>query len=466
MKRNFISTLVLLLSLFLLSLSSCKKEPEEKGKQETKQGEVTFLAGEEAPAEGAPLPSTPNASHTAILPEDAPLVMAGNTFSFKLMKELLTRQEERKNLVISPISIETALGMNALGLSDEAFREYCSVMGFPKATTSATMSAYLKRLDEALTTAGSLPCYFPANSLWVSSKYQEHLIKSYPQQLFEVFKATSVSLDLSNPASYEKINQWINRKTYGRIKDMLNPKMAEENDALAVLVNAAFFAASWDWFISEEETRDGKFINADAVEEPAKMMSIDDKGKILFAENDRFECVSVGLIRANEDEHVASAPFKMMLLLPKDAKASLENVLPSAEELSSFLNSSVNIALHMLLPRLDTSTPTLDLTRILGELGMVQSLGNPITSMSRMFDYDFLASLLKGRHNNVLHKASLKWNEQSVEAAAATVVVVGATDSIDEPDPREITFNRPFFAFIVHPESGKILFSAAINTLQ
>lgn len=452
------------LALALVTLSSCGE-----GVHSNQSGSVTFLAGGEAPQEGASLPTIVNDTHMSLPAEQQPLVEAGNDFGLKLFQRLLDNPYLRGNLILSPISLETALGMNALGLSDEAFEEYRSAMGFSTGHNALTVATYLKNLNEVMSSAGEYSCFFPTNSFWVSSKYQEHLIQSYPQLLFDYFGATSATLDLSQPKSYEAINEWISRKTYGRIRNMLNPSAAEDQDPYSFLVNTAFFAASWEWQASEAATQAGHFLNSDGKQEPAMMMSIDDEPSMGYYENDRFEALSVGLLSGEQKQYGVEAPFRMLLILPKDPTLPLTKCLPQQAELREFTTARSNYSLEVKLPRLDAETLTLDVTQELKALGLVKSMGVPLTELSRMFDPLFLAQQMKlkdGRENRVYHKASLKWDETSVEAAAATVMGPVLPAAADKSKIRKITFDRPFFACIVHPKTGKLLFIAAINTLQ
>lgn len=464
MKYRSTFGLALILAVALVTLSACDEEVRDP-----KEGAITFLVGGEAPAAGTPVPKTANESHASLPAESMPLVEAGNAFSLKLFGALLENRVASANLVLSPISIETALGMNAVGLSDEAFDEYRSALKLSATQSLASVARYYQQLNAVMCSAGEYACYFPSNSFWVSSKYQSHLIKSYPQQLFDFFGASTATLDLSDPASYEAVNAWISRKTYGKIPRMLEPSHAVEQDPLAFLVNTAFFAAAWQWQTSEERTKAGHFTNGAGEEEPAMMMSIYNDSSIDYFSDDRFEALSVGLQAREELQKYGKTPFRMLLILPKDRTLPLSQSLPTTEELRRFTTAGKRYALDIRLPRLNARIPTLDLTPELMKLGLCKTLGVPLTELSRMFDPKFLAQQMSeqsDRQSRLYHQATLQWNEKGVEGAAATVIGVVEPGVGDPLEPRSIAFDRPFFASIVHPETGKILFIAAINTLR
>ena len=359
--------------------------------------------------------------------------------------------------------------MNATGLSDEAFDEYRSALKLPATQSIASVARYYQQLNAVMCSAGEYACYFPSNSFWVSSKYQSHLIESYPRQLYDFFGAPTATLDLSDPASYEAVNAWISRKTYGKIPHMLDPSRAGMQDPLAFLVNTAFFAAAWQWKTSEEQTQAGKFTNGAGEEEPAMMMSIYNDSSIDYFADDRFEALSVGLQAREELQEYGETPFRMLLILPKDRTLPLSQSLPTIEELRRFTTAGKRYALDIRLPRLNAGIPTLDLTPELMGLGLCKTLGVPLTELSRMFDPKFLAQQMSeqsGRQNRLYHQATLQWDEKGVEGAAATVIGAVEPGVGDPLEPRSIAFDRPFFASIVHPETGKILFIAAINTLR
>ena len=464
MKYRSTFGLALMLAVALVTLSACDEEVRDP-----KESAITFLVGGNAPAAGTPMPKTANESHASLPAASMPLIEAGNAFSLKLFGTLLENRVASANLVLSPISIETALGMNAVGLSDEAFDEYRSALKLSATQSLASVARYYQQLNAVMCSAGEYACYFPSNSFWVSSKYQSHLIKSYPQQLFDFFGASTATLDLSDPASYEAVNAWISRKTYGKIPHMLDPSRAGEQDPLAFLVNTAFFAAAWQWKTSEERTKAGHFTNGAGEEESAMMMSIYNDSSIDYFADDRFEALSVGLLASEEMREHGETPFRMLLILPKDRTLPLSQSLPTPEELRRFTTAGKRYALDIRLPRLNAGIPTLDLTPELMKLGLCKTLGVPLTELSRMFDPKFLAQQMSkqsDRQSHLYHQAKLLWNEKGVEGAAATVIGVVEPGVGDPLEPRSIAFDRPFFASIVHPDTGKILFIAAINTLR
>ena len=104
----------------------------------------------------------------------------------------------------------------------------------------------------------------------------------------------------------------------------------------------------------------------------------------------------------------------------------------------------------------------------MGIIGFQKSLGSPAIGLERMFDRNFLLDNQSDIKQTLLHQATLKWDEKSVEASAATALIT-LYDGMNPSNPiqyREVKFNRPFFAVLRHAESGKILILAAINKVE
>ena len=157
MKYRSTFGLALMLAVALVTLSACDEEVRNP-----KEGAITFLVGGNAPAAGTPMPKTPNMSHASLPAESMPLIEAGNAFSLKLFGALLENRVASANLVLSPISIETALGMNAVGLSDEAFDEYRSALKLSATQSLASVARYYQQLNAVMCSAGEYACYFPS----------------------------------------------------------------------------------------------------------------------------------------------------------------------------------------------------------------------------------------------------------------------------------------------------------------
>jgi serpin B len=103
-------------------------------------------------------PDTPVAKlDIPIEPQEKVWAAKGNAFAVDLLAKAVEEAGANKeNVMLSPLSLQLALGMLANGVTDEAFAEMASAMGFDDATIGS-MNAYFHKLSAALT-EGELDC--------------------------------------------------------------------------------------------------------------------------------------------------------------------------------------------------------------------------------------------------------------------------------------------------------------------
>lgn len=141
---------LLFCSLSGLLFASCNSNKQVK---EGEKADVRFLTETSLPDEGASVPTIENKEHKQLPESDARFASSGNELGIKLFELLCKERGNDRNTLLSPISIETVLGMNALALSDEAFAEYRTIMGLPESTKAEEVAGYLKRINAVLATA-------------------------------------------------------------------------------------------------------------------------------------------------------------------------------------------------------------------------------------------------------------------------------------------------------------------------
>ena len=140
----------------------------------------------------------------------------------------------------------------------------------------------------------------------------------------------------------------------------------------------------------------------------------------------------------------------MLIILPEQNK-----FLEVANSLSStgMENIAANLAyreVNLVLPKF-TFEYAMGLVETLKALGMTDAFDDTLADLSGM---DGTMDLYI---TNVLHKAFVAVDEKGTEAAAATVVIVGATSAPMDP-PVEFRADRPFIFMIRDNPTGTILF--------
>jgi serpin B len=124
-----------------------------------------------------------------------------------------------------------------------------------------------------------------------------------------------------------------------------------------------------------------------------------------------------------------------------------ENVAAVLEELESR-------ELRVWLPKFKFET-TLPLTDTLKAMGMEVAFDPSRADLTGIAEQGGLFI------SSVLHKAMIDVNEHGTEAAAATMIAVGATAAEPEP-PAEVHVDRPFLFMIHDRETDSVLFMGRV----
>jgi serpin B len=163
--------------------------------------------------------------------------------------------------------------------------------------------------------------------------------------------------------------------------------------------------------------------------------------QFLYADDGSAQIVSLPL---------AGGDLSVVVALPHGDLATYEAGLTA----TSLQPPTQNVDVQLSLPKVSFTSPTFSLAKSLQAMGMTQA-------------FDRSAADFKGACPNppdgdnlyisdVLQKAMIAMQEQGVEAAAATAVVLAGSSAVQQPTPLNV--NRPFVFAIEDTTSGAILF--------
>uniref|UniRef100_A0A3Q3NQF4 Serpin peptidase inhibitor, clade B (ovalbumin), member 1, like 3 n=1 Tax=Labrus bergylta TaxID=56723 RepID=A0A3Q3NQF4_9LABR len=180
------------------------------------------------------------------------LAKANSTFSLDLFKKL-SDDDKTANIFYSPLSISSALAMVMLGA---------------RANTAAQMSECLKpqngddevhaKFGELLSELNKEDAPYAlsvANRLYGEKSYRFN--KVYTKKHYS---AELKSVDFKKKAEEARvhINDWVEKNTQGKIKDLLAEGAVDDSTRLA-LINAVYFKGTWDQQFKEQDTVEYQF---------------------------------------------------------------------------------------------------------------------------------------------------------------------------------------------------------------
>ena len=333
-----------------------------------------------------------------------------NSFETLLYSQL----NKEGNLVFSPFSIATALGMVYEGARDETASEILAPFQCP-------MRDYGKIKNAS---------FHSANAVFVDQRFE--VLKGFTSALRKYYKSGCIKVDFRHGAR-EQINDWVSSRTNDKIKDLL--PVVDPNTKL-ILVNAIYFLGDWEEPFDPRRTTSEPFFT-EGKEMKVKMMyrKMEQASYAAFnADGSPF----IGEEYPKDGFQVLDIPYKgeelsMMIILP-----SVGSAFP---KFSNFNCKQRDV--HVSLPKFKMECQ-FELNEPLQALGMKRAF-TPAAQLQGI-----APGLMISR---VIHKAFVEVNEQGTEAAAATVVMI-AKGYV--PFVPEFTANRPFmFAIRIH---GHLLF--------
>ena len=352
-----------------------------------------------------------------------------NAITTGLLK-LFIKEKENGNIVFSPFSILTLLGMAASATAGDACNEILSAIF--EGTELQTALSTLKKVSGHFLKSGSLSS---ANAVCIQPELHSAIRPEYEGALTSDFDGR---LFMTN-GMVQDVNKWVSQATKGMINEVLDE--SNEN-VLACLLNAIAFDADWKFPYEDDDIYDGEFTGASGVVRECKMLNSEEDW---YIENETIK----GFVKLYKDKE-----YCFMALLPKDrSKRAFSNVIEGLN-LSEIYDSAERETVYVTLPEYRYAFEE-DLTDILIKKGIskvftIQADFSPMTTSKLKID-------------SILHKVFIDVSRKGTRAAAVTECVVVAGGC---PDFKTVTLDRPFIYAIIHQATVLPVFCGIVNDIK
>ena len=141
----------------------------------------------------------------------------GNIFATNLMVQM-NQQIPDKNMMISPMSLQFALGMLSNGADEVALKEITDAMGLNDYSLMM-MNSYYYNLAQQLKKKDKNFTLSLANAIWVQENYE--IGQEFIQNNQDFFDAKVANIDFTQKdKAKQTINRWANDATKGTIKEV------------------------------------------------------------------------------------------------------------------------------------------------------------------------------------------------------------------------------------------------------
>lgn len=407
MKKTFI-----LLSAALLLLPACEKLNREK---DLKPEDLTN-----------PVP-------IELTKADETVRNASNDFGMRVFSGLLDKAHGRE-VSFSPLNLSLALAMAGEGAEGETFKQFADVIGWGEATKEE-IGAYYKKMIAGLVTTDPQVSFSSCNSFWAAKNLV--LLDDYKSLLTRNFAAESFSVDFSDSATKDRINQWCSDKTDGKIPQMLSELSPATR---LMLINALLFKAPWGltW-----EVRTGREFNGTAGK--TKKDYLHANHMLGYGEFEDFEYVSIPY---------GNGSYEIDVVLPKAGK-TIQSILP-AVNYDAFQYAFPGTEVDLYLPKWSTEYSSGDdIPKVLDAMGLILPFSD---------DADFSGISREAlKISSILQKVRIDVSEKGTEFAAVTAIAMDNSAGPVTPKKVTLDLNRPFAYFIREKSSNTLLLAGTLS---
>jgi serine protease inhibitor len=347
------------------------------------------------------------------------------------------QSDPQGNLVLSPASLATGLGMAYLGARGATAQAMASVLHLPGggAADSAVLAGLRARTEAIAGLDGPGVKLAQSNQVWADPSLPT--LQSYLNALATAYAAGVDRVPLrSDPAqAAQQIDKAVSSATDGQIPKLVSPGMLQGLGW--VLTDALYLNATWATPFQASGTGPGAFTTAAGSTVTASYLN------------------GAGYTVGTADGWTGvQLPYRggkvsMVALLPP-ASASASCAMPSAAALHAITASSTAGSIALPKVSLRSSAGLKDLLSGLG-MGIAFGGGANFTGLSRQ------ACCI----GFVQQDATIQVNEKGTVAAAATAVGIVAT-AVSAPRGPVIKFDRPYL-LLIRSSSGEPLFLVRVT---
>ncbi|XP_053570627.1 leukocyte elastase inhibitor [Bombina bombina] len=392
-------------------------------------------------------------------------------FTVDLHKQLV--KNNKKNILISPVSISSAFCMVLLGAKGNTASQIEKVFHFP-AVEESTLSPKnkrnlpeemgcepvntnvcqanvvlqaMKQLLQELNQQSNLYELSAANRMYVKQDFElKEQFKQCTEELLNA-KAEAVDFQKDPEKARTKINAWVESQTKDKIKELFASGTIS-GDTVLVLVNAVYFKGKWMEQFDKKATKD----------EPFHLNKNENKTVKMMYKSAKFHLGSLPDLKCKILELVYEGNFSMHIVLPDeiDGLEQLENDMTHDKLISVLYSTNVEQKVEVKLPKFKIEE-TYDLKETLSAMGMTDVFNSNA-------DFSNISSQRGLQVSKVVHKSYADVNEEGTEAAAATGIIIKHILKAVPILLIEFTADHPFLFFIAHKPTKTIMFYGRVTS--
>lgn len=344
---------------------------------------------------------------------------------------LIKLAHKNSNYLISPYSIEIALDM---------------LMEGSDGNTLIQIANTLSRNGVKKINSNKLRV---ANATFIKDEYKNNVKSPFINNLKNKYDAEIIYSDMTSP---KIINDWVNKKTDGMIKGILNDI---SKDFVLGIINAVTLDTKWLSKFECEYTRSEEFTKINGKKIDVEMMHKEYASAAFsyLLDNDY-----KGIIIPYEEEENSKLEF--VGIIPDDIDKFIKEL--SSEKLKEIINKKIiatnDKRISLSLPRFKYEYEEQDFIKLLKNLGIIDVFDKDMANLSKIMEIKENLYV-----DEAIHKTFIDLNESGTKAAAVTYFGINkATAIMPNYEKIDIKFDRPFVYMIRDAKTEEILFFGAV----
>ncbi len=351
-------------------------------------------------------------------------------FTREIIKNSLADENSDGNLATSPLSATMLLAMIANGVNEESKKEVTDYLG---TEDLATLNELCQTLLAELPKADRQADITLANSLWVNKYYNLIPTAEYLNVFEKQYNGECFNYDFvkSGDKFQKELQKWFTKHTGGLINDPKETLKADEKVTLAILLNALYFKAPWNFFNKEKTSKD--MFHGLKQDAEVEMMHAEKLNNKLYYVDDDFAVFSLPFANEAYDLYVA---------LPNENlgfQDAVEKFTP--EFVQTVKNEYQKCVLTISLPKFSIQS-RLQLNSFLAAIGL--------GSITDGRNYTMFENLPDDVMMMMSQNTAFSIDEKGVEAASVSSGDFLLTANFAKPGEHYvIDVNRPFIYYIV-----------------
>lgn len=367
--------------------------------------------------------------------EESAAALAG--FSLELLKE----NWKGENILVSPLSVLSALGMTANGARGTTLGQMEEVLGLPVEELNAALAFWTAGLPKEKDCRVDL-----ANAVWFREDKSFRADEAFLKAAAGWYGAEAFPSRF-DAAAVKEVNRWVEKNTQGMI-DSIVEKFPDAT--VMCLVNALALEAEWENIYETNQVWDDRvFTTENGREQPMTLMYssefryLEDEGAQGFLK----------FYKGGRWAFAALLPDEGVAL--KDYAASL-----TGERLHAVLENAERTLVYAAIPKFKCEYAA-ELNDSLKSMGMTDAFDAGLADLSGLGSSDMGPLFI----SQVLHKTFIEVDEKGTKAGAATAVVADSGAAMPGTVP-EVHLDRPFLYMLVDTGTNLPAFLGAVTSME